>query len=989
MKQINNEIKNLINMDSDIVILDVDRTIINTTSWYQACITENLLISKENIKKFIEINDKTFLNPTKEKLEEFRINTLSLIERVIDSQYIKKVKQIIDVDIYCKEGDYTNSWRFYIAGIYTARKLVKIYDNAIKYIKYLSVYYGSNLKVIFLTAGYEPFIQGVVDEIINQTNLGKLNYSIIGSKVKFNKGNIKETFHMDQFEKQKVIESIIKMGGKIRFLADDSKENNYLFDIVRQNGGIALNIEHKCNQPSNETWNQYIDSITEESTKESLINDDSFVGLNKNHIKMPIFLDKMSKDTNEIGITSISKKIYNITLNNLIEKIKDSKNKEIFINCINNVIFEKEDIVYLRGKLYYNWLPQYIFLDDRPLNDRWKELMNISINALDIISKEKILNNSLNYYEQVIIYSFIDHLLEGMLFILNLIEQNNLSNNDLYEKEHKSVLQITQDVSDLLYSCIYQDTEIIKLVDKVLLELKQLKILKTLPQYIKTYKTMRELDNNITIFKFVKSIVDDMEKRNIVPNYIISFPYGGIDLGFATVSYMKIVLKKKKIPQILNSHFSSKQGIRENKIQRDIDFSIFKFIPNIYKNYVEEIKKGKSTILLLDNNVTTFKTLDLCKNFVKQLGNMVYAGVPSINYDNIVNNLFNKKSETLISNWRQVLDFYPIEEYITAFNTWNTSKKSKILQDIYYNIDKIHEVENLTIGIKNKNYIFKICRIQNVQDLKIAVQNGANMIGIHAVYPDRIKYLKNELKYAPLENDFEIEEDLPIGLLELNSIRDVQRIIPSNMKQAILFERALSIKNMIKTCEKYELPKEKIYIQLQHRTDKNYIEKIKENLSKNIIVTIGLFQKDFKEYFWKMNDILDPKTDYILLDLSKHQPDLITYSENYRESIDRVSILKHLAKVMENNNVPIIIADDTTVNQMEEYLKIISKYNIKIKGIDIQNTVEIETNKQRYQKIKYRGKVYQAKIRKSSTKMAEWKEFLKQIDENIFYDNKK
>ena len=209
------------------------------------------------------------------------------------------------------------------------------------------------------------------------------------------------------------------------------------------------------------------------------------------------------------------------------------------------------------------------------------------------------------------------------------------------------------------------------------------------------------------------------------------------------------------------------------------------------------------------------------------------------------------------------------------------------------------------------------------------------------------------------------------------------------MKQAILFERALSIENMMKTCEKYELPKEKIYIQLQHRTDKNYIEKIKKNLSEKIIVTIGLFQRDFKEYFWKMNDILNPKTDYILLDLSKHQPDLITYSENYKESIDRVSILKHLAKVMENNNVPIILADDTTVQQMEEYLKVISKYNIKIKGIDMQNTVEMETNEQKYQKIKYRGKVYQAKIRKSSTKMAEWKEFFNKIDENIFYDSKK
>ena len=58
MKQIENKMKNLINVDSDVVILDVDRTIINTTSWYQACITNDLLISKENVKKFNRKNNK-------------------------------------------------------------------------------------------------------------------------------------------------------------------------------------------------------------------------------------------------------------------------------------------------------------------------------------------------------------------------------------------------------------------------------------------------------------------------------------------------------------------------------------------------------------------------------------------------------------------------------------------------------------------------------------------------------------------------------------------------------------------------------------------------------------------------------------------------------------------------------------------------------------------------------------------------------------------
>ena len=40
------------------VILDIDRTIINGTSWYHACSCPNLLIDEYNIDRFKELNNK-------------------------------------------------------------------------------------------------------------------------------------------------------------------------------------------------------------------------------------------------------------------------------------------------------------------------------------------------------------------------------------------------------------------------------------------------------------------------------------------------------------------------------------------------------------------------------------------------------------------------------------------------------------------------------------------------------------------------------------------------------------------------------------------------------------------------------------------------------------------------------------------------------------------------------------------------------------------
>ena len=60
LKEKKEEVKNLLNMDADFIVLDVDRTIINTTSWYQACMCPNLLIREEFTKDFKKINDSNF-----------------------------------------------------------------------------------------------------------------------------------------------------------------------------------------------------------------------------------------------------------------------------------------------------------------------------------------------------------------------------------------------------------------------------------------------------------------------------------------------------------------------------------------------------------------------------------------------------------------------------------------------------------------------------------------------------------------------------------------------------------------------------------------------------------------------------------------------------------------------------------------------------------------------------------------------------------------
>jgi len=978
------------NISRDFVVLDVDRTIINTTSWFHACKCSDLLISQKNIREYLRINDETFAKGTTDAIWQYRKDTLSLLERTVSRRFLDKIAEF-DICKYFTEGDFTCELRLYVAGLYVSYKNVTVYSEAIKFIEFCHRYYGENLIILFLSAGYSPFIRGVIDGIFEQmrTTLDKIRFSVIGSEIEIIEGVPTELLWMNQFNKGALVEEMISNGAKIRFLADDSSDNDELYILVRNHGGIVHKVEHTPNQKFSKSWETFNQLLSNDRMKELLKNENFFSSLQNNFFVMPTLLSSISKSTNEIGIVSIPYSDYISGLQKLLSKISNPQKEVLFRDGINELVYLKNDNVFLRGTHFYNWLPPYVFTNNNTLNERWRDMFTKTINMMEIVNQKQLLieQSSLTYAEKAIVFMLFDHLLEGIYYILNLCEQSDIEKTgmtDISDEDVKLIKSSAEDTSFLFYrfisDCKIDETEL----NRTICNLINMKTLACrVPDFTKSYRFMRELDNNISIYNFVKYIVLTSKINKLEFDYIIAFPYGGIALGYALKAYIKVTFgNDASEPKLLNCHFSSKKKIREKSIDNIENlFCAFDYIPEIDIESIVDIGKGGKKILLLDNNVTTFETINVCKSFFERLGNNVYSAVTSVNYDNMVAYLQgDERCEKLISNWRNVLFFKPIEEYVTAFNTWKTSEKTKMLESIFYsngiyNGENIYRADNCI----SNGYIKKICRVHNLYDLNLSVLNGYNMIGIHAVCTDKIKYLINELKYTPIicENR-NTNNALPIAIFEVESIRAMQKYLSENksIKQAVIFERALDVELMRECCNIYGIPLDSMYVQLQYRTSRHNIKSIKSNLCKNLIVAMGLFQHDFNEYFWYLNKTLCPDTDYILLDCSKHQPDLIANASSYNDDINKLSIAKGLMSLISGNTVPIILADDTSVDDMAALLSEIKTHNIKFAGIDMQNCVEINPREQQYQMFKSNGCVYQGKIRKSATFMSEWKNIL-------------
>ena len=297
-----------------------------------------------------------------------------------------------------------------------------------------------------------------------------------------------------------------------------------------------------------------------------------------------------------------------------------------------------------------------------------------------------------------------------------------------------------------------------------------------------------------------------------------------------------------------------------------------------------------------------------------------------------------------------------------------------------------HEDEAVTVNVQLEedrvlasSFVFKLCRVHNIYDLLCAVENKVNMIGIHAVYLDRDNYRANEMQYRPL---YSIpDENLPVASYEIDGIKDMQRYLPTNVKVALILERELKVGEIERICKLYGINANSIYCQLQHRVSLDYLRKIKAGLNCNVIVVIGLLQNDFVDYFWEIHSMLDCEKDYILLDCSKHQPDVLSLKTCYR-SDDKDNRLFYLSQKISGNTIPVIIADDVEVDMMKKYVQILNFAGVRVGGIDIQNCVETGVHEQRYRLVNVSNKRYQIRIRKSNILLSKWRRNIDEIEHN-------
>ena len=96
------------------------------------------------------------------------------------------------------------------------------------------------------------------------------------------------------------------------------------------------------------------------------------------------------------------------------------------------------------------------------------------------------------------------------------------------------------------------------------------------------------------------------------------------------------------------------------------------------------------------------------------------------------------------------------------------------------------------------------------------------------------------------------------------------------------------------------------------------------------------------------------------------------------------ALIEEIADKIKGNRIPILLADDTSVEEMHKYIEVLRIKNIFIKGIDMQNSVEIDKSKQKYVTLNDNNTKYQAKVRKSEVLLKDWKRFIEENANKYF-----
>lgn len=949
------------------IVLDVDRTIIDTTAWFHACMTPGLLLQTESVPAFEDLNARRFATSPTLADDAFRRQTLALIEPQVSAQFLDRLAELPRWASLFRLGKPTDALRLFVAGQITARR-VGHHADFLHVLRLHRRLRADQLRVLFLSSGYRPFIEGVVSEVLGSAAAG-LRFDIVASELDFRDGRAIETEHVDQFRKETFVQALLDRRVKIDLLADDSPENPGLFTAVESAGGVALRIQHTGRGARNPTWAAHLASmraITPEGLGRLV------PSIAAKPPDLPPFVSLLGGLTDAAGIARLPTGRFEAALVRLSDRLTAPADRLELQRAFGDLTTEAGGVRLLRGTAYYGWLPPHLHPRLEPLERRLVHQAQLALRAYSIVRGANLLQaDDLNDDERLLLFVILDHLINSTVCAIHMLEQRELSGGLVDTLDVGSALSALADhLFDLTYALFSGTSRVdvdagapVRAADALDAVLKS-------PE---GFRGMRELDHPVVLYATAARIMEHQVDGQGY-DYLVSFPYGGIELGFAVRALHRLRHPERPPPALAHCHFSSKKEMRGEcgPVDYASDHWLDPFVPARYATALSDMRSGGRRVLLVDNNVTTFASLARVKAVCARWGNEAHAAVAAINYENIRRYIVEEAPyEPLDPAWARVLDIPPVGDYVTAFNTWGTCEKSRTLTAAFQSLPA-PSIAMPHRRVLSRGFVFKACRVHNVYDLAVVLAAGANMIGLHAVYPDAFDYLRRQTPFGPSSLDHAFDPALPLAWLEIESIRLLQASAPAGLRQALLFEEALPPEAIGACCAAYGMDPPAIWIQLQHRTTADHLRQVRSRLGCGLIAAAGLQQTDLGAYLAALSPALNPDRDFVLLDMSKHQPDLIARRAAPVTLEEKRRWLVRAAAALRGLDVPLLLADDIPPEDMTAAAEVLIREGVCVAGFDTQNILELPAHEQAYASLRSDGGVAPARIRKCVSRANAW-----------------
>ncbi|MER5931762.1 hypothetical protein [Streptomyces sp. NPDC002054] len=941
------------------IVLDVDRTLMNTTAWYHACASPGLLLDEHGVQEFLSLNDRAYgPQPTLSDVE-FRRRTLDLINA-------------------SPLGPWT-AQRMEDAGAAVAARLA-LYPEVAGYLRHLHYRQDPGLRILFLSAGYRPFIAGVVEGLLARCLLTGLPYEVAGSTLEFEAGQCRLGTVVDGDRKADAVRNLLGAGARIELLADDSYHDHELFDLVERAGGRTVRVVHERGARSSRSWREFTATLPDVESQARLTTgaatyaladlDEVFAGHGHALANLP-------PADNGIGVGAVPQDLYLGALDDLCrtatgDPAERARLRELLLGLTQSAA----DRVLLRGRLFHLAAPPYLFADPTTGRERWTEALDVSLDCLRILADGGVLAGweALPRAQRWIVVGVLDHLKNAATHALDVLVKSNVA-DDAPDALDDEVERLVEDCHLAYWSTVFDAPQ----VADVLAAEGWSALRRAVGECTGTPFAMRELDDPRVIAVSALSLAGQLEQSGDWPVGLIDFPSGALDLGLAFRVIARLTRPDKPAVGVAHMAYSSKNAMRGLAEDGAPSFGhLMSRVPKHFRERIHEWLDGDGTVVLYDNNVTTFATLAHVKRLLgRHASARIRATVACVNYENIARHLRGAAAEPLCEGWEEVLDLRPVADYLTAFATWGTSAKTQALHRMYAALPAAAPHLPATLG-DGQDWLFKVCRVHNAVDLAAVVRAGANAIGVHAVSPREPAYFPSQARHVPVlpppaAAAAAAVADLPLAHHETASVRAMAAALPEGLVVAVVMEDVPTAGDWRRIRTELGLPASSA-LQLQCRVTAEEIALLRQAVTGGLICAIGADQADFAAYFRFLDGLLDPATDHILVDSSAHQPDLITGARDTPDGtaspLPRPTGDPLPATAMRGNRVPVLVADDVPADVLLERCRSLRRQGVRVAGCDTQNSVEAPKPAQRYRLVGSAD--VQALVRKSPDLLAPW-----------------